>query len=278
LFFDRSITKTISKILYFRLEHDGFDLGKNRKAIKDNDLPVAKDIIKKFYESIKAGRKYLPNNDKVFLFDKSEVVKSPEVSLNVKSYKQPLIEHEWPLIEIGKLFKVEKGSLQSTKNKPGKYNFITASEEWKTHETFSHDCEAIIFAMGASGSLGRTHYVNGKFISSDLCFILTPSEEYIGRIDLRFYNNYFTFMRDKVVKDLARGAAKKAISQRNFKRYKLPYPPISIQKEIMKKVDDLKQKISSEEQIILEHKKKIENYKEEIRNRILHTPNKKNKS
>ena len=71
------------------------------------------------------------------------------------------------MIEIGKLFNIEKGSLQSSKCTPGQYSFITAGEEWKTHIEYTHDCEALVFAMAASGSLGRTHYVNGKFIASD---------------------------------------------------------------------------------------------------------------
>lgn len=90
---------------------------------------------------------------------------------------------EWKTIED--LFDFEKGTLQSSKCTPGKYTFITAAEEWKTHESYTHDCEALVFAMAASGSLGRTHYVNGKFISSDLCFILTPKKEL--KLDLLFY-------------------------------------------------------------------------------------------
>lgn len=92
------------------------------------------------------------------------------------------------MIEIGKLFNIEKGSLQSSKCTPGQYSFITAGEEWKTHIEYTHDCEALVFAMAASGSLGRTHYVNGKFIASDLCFILTPKKEYISKVNLRFYS------------------------------------------------------------------------------------------
>ena len=33
------------------------------------------------------------------------------------------------MIEIGKLFNIEKGSLQSSKCTPGQYSFITAGEE-----------------------------------------------------------------------------------------------------------------------------------------------------
>lgn len=126
---------------------------------------------------------------------------------------------EWKAID--ELFDYEKGTLQSSKCTPGKYPFITAAEEWKTHETFTHDCEALIFAMAASGSLGRTHYINGKFISSDLCFILTPKTGL--RLDLTFYYRLFNFLRSGIVKKTATGTSKLAINQTNFGAYKLPY-------------------------------------------------------
>ena len=54
---------------------------------------------------------------------------------------------------IGKLFYFKKGQLQSTKCTPGEFDFITAGEGWKTHNEYDHECEALIFAAAASGSL-----------------------------------------------------------------------------------------------------------------------------
>lgn len=131
--------------------------------------------------------------------------------------------------KIGALFNIEKGTVQSSKNISGNYNFITASAEWKTHNEYSHDCEAIIFAMGAAGSLGRTHYVNGKFIASDLCFILTPKNETQNQIDLKFYYLYFNLIREEIVKKTATGTSKLAINIKNFSNYEVITPSIDEQ-------------------------------------------------
>ena len=101
------------------------------------------------------------------------------------------------LKKINQLFNFEKGVLQSSKCIEGEYNFITAAADWKTHNEYSHDCEALIFAAAASGSLGRTHYVNGKFISSDLCFILTPKEPEKLPVDLKFYHIIFNLYKNE---------------------------------------------------------------------------------
>ena len=124
---------------------------------------------------------------------------------------------------IGKLFNFEKGQLQSTKCTPGEFDFITAAEGWKTHNEYDHECEALVFASAASGSLGRTHYVDGKFIASDLCFILTSKDEEDFPINLEFYHFVFNSLRPVLVAATKSGTSKESINRKNFKKYELPY-------------------------------------------------------
>lgn len=140
------------------------------------------------------------------------------------------------LVPIKALFNFEKGQLQSSKNTAGEYTFITASAEWKTHETYTHDCEALIFAMAASGSLGRTHHFNGKFISSDLCFILTPKEKYKDQIDLKFYHTIFNDLRESIVKQTATGTSKISINRSNFGNFEIPFFDKEHQATVRKKL------------------------------------------
>jgi type I restriction enzyme, S subunit len=135
------------------------------------------------------------------------------------------------LMRIDDLFHFEKGSLQSSKCTEGEFDFITASSEWKTHNEYTHDCEALVFAAAASGSLGRTHYVNGKFIASDLCFIITPKNQNELPIDLKFYHMIFNEFKDDIVKNTKAGTSKEAIGLKAFGNYKLPYFNIDKQVE-----------------------------------------------
>ena len=139
------------------------------------------------------------------------------------------------LIKIKDLFHFEKGSLQSSKCTPGEYNFITAASDWKTHKEYTHECEALIFAAAASGSLGRTHYVNGKFISSDLCFIVTPKDPDKLPVDLKFYHLIFEAFRDEIVRNTKAGTSKEAIGLKSFGIYRLPYFDIELQEKTKEK-------------------------------------------
>lgn len=133
------------------------------------------------------------------------------------------------MISIGELFEIEKGELQSTKCTPGDYDFITAAEDWKTHNEYSHECEALIFAAAASGSLGRTHYVDGKFTTSDLCYILTSKDEKNYPLNLSFYHFVFNSLRPALVAATKSGTSKESINQTNFKKYEIPYFDIELQ-------------------------------------------------
>ena len=153
------------------------------------------------------------------------------------------------LLRIDEIFNFEKGVLQSSKCVPGEYDFITASSDWKTHNEYTHDCEALIFAAAASGSLGRTHYVNGKFISSDLCFIITPKDQENLPVDLKFYHILFNELKDEIVRNTKAGTSKEAIGLGSFGKYQLPYFDIDTQIEIKNRfvnAEGLKSDLSNE--------------------------------
>ena len=137
------------------------------------------------------------------------------------------------MVKVSTLFNVVKGTLASESNVDGDYPFVTASEEWKTHTDYAHDTEAIVYAVSAAGSLGRSHYVSGKFIASNLCLVLTSKNDPNYPIDLEFYNCYFAAIRKQIVSDLADGTSKLTISPDMFKDYFIDYIPYREQQDFV---------------------------------------------
>ena len=140
----------------------------------------------------------------------------------------------YELVSINQLFDISKGDLASEKaDLTGVFDFITAAEGWKRHTSFSHDKEALVYAVGSQGSLGRCHYVNGKFVASNLCLILTPKHPNSYPINMGFYQKYFSIIRPKIVEALADGTSKKTINPHSFGNYKIEYVPLNKQNEFM---------------------------------------------
>ncbi len=142
------------------------------------------------------------------------------------------------LVKFSDIFVTKNfGTLQSEDNNPeGEYDFITAAEKWKKHDSYSHDQEAIIYAVGAEGSLGRAHYVKGKFIASTLCLILTPKNPKDYPVDLEFYAYYLMAIREKIVVALRNGTSKLTIKPEELDEYPIEYFDIVEQKNKKKKI------------------------------------------
>lgn len=225
-------------VLFYDLEDDGFvsiqhkgrvDINNSWNDIENNILTVINNSLE-----IKG------------ISEKRKIYKDGEL---IAQGVQNITNSKYELVKLGELFNTEKGSLQSSKaNEDGDYNFITASSEWLKHDEYTHDKEALIFAVGASGSLGRTHYVNGKFIVSNLCLILTPKNKKKYPINLEFYNIYFEVIRKKLVRNLADGTSKLTINDAVLKDYYIEYIPLDIQNEYVenyvKKYNILEQQLN----------------------------------
>lgn len=210
-------------VLFYNLEDDGFVSIQHKGRIDKNGVwPEIEDTI------VDA------------IFNSKEI---DGVCQKKKIYKDGVLfcagvpsrrNSNYELVKIGTLFNISKGTLQSESSIDGEYPFVTASEEWKTHTEYAYDTEAIVYAVAASGSLGRSHYVSGKFIASNLCLVLTSKNNPKYPIDLEFYNCYFASIRKQIVSDLKDGKSKLTISKEMFENYYIEYIPINQQRIFVK--------------------------------------------
>ncbi len=157
------------------------------------------------------------------------------------------IDYDRPMVKLGDLFHFEKGSLQSTKNDDtGEYEFITASDERKRHIEYTHDTEALIYAVGAGGSLGKSQYANGKFIASSLTTILTVKDNPKYPINIKFYNYMLNSIRTQIVDDLASGTSKLTLNPNELKNYYVEYIELNKQNEFVEKFFEEEIRIKNE--------------------------------
>ena len=209
--------------LFYDLEDDGFVSVQHKGRIdKFNKWPSEE---KKIIDCIATHSEIKNICEKRFIYNDDGI-------LNCYGFKE---ENNFEnSIRIGDLFKYEKGQLASESNEDGEYPFITASDEYKTHNDYSNDEEALIIAVSASGSLGKTHYYNGKFIASNLCLVLTPKKDSGYKINMQFYKYYFDSIRKKLRKDLADGTSKLTIDPEALMDYYIEYFDIEVQNNFVK--------------------------------------------
>ena len=151
------------------------------------------------------------------------------------------------LVEITELFSFTKGTLASLDENPdGKFNFVTASSEWKKSDYADQTGPALVYATGASGSLGKSQYVEGEFIASTLCYVLKPKNPNKYPLNLKFYNWYFSAIRNQIFADLADGTSKLTLGLDALKHYYVEYFPIEEQDSFVKQYIDDYERLKSE--------------------------------
>ena len=175
-----------------------------------------------------------------------EKIVSNSYSLNYAEYLKDETEEEYEegvvVKTLDQLFHITKGTLQSSKNTEGDYAFITASDTNKTHNSFTHDCECVMLVGGAEGSLAKAQYFKGKFIASDLLYVLISKNK--NEINYKYIWYYLNFSREKHLSDntICCGTPKKMISKDRCSKLKIPIPSLERQKEIVKYLDFIYEK------------------------------------
>lgn len=175
-------------------------------------------------------------------------IKKNNYNFKISSYtKTEQIQYGEDVIvkTLGEVCEIVKGSLQSSKNIEGEYAFITASDTNKTHNMFTHDCECVMLVGGSEGSLAKAQYFNGKFIASDLLYILTYKEPNI--INYRYLWYYLNNNRKKHLADdkICCGTPKKMISIERCSKIKIPILSLERQEEIIKDMDEISNSIDT---------------------------------
>jgi hypothetical protein len=235
------------EVIYYNLEDDGFvSIQHKGRVDKFNKWSELKETIT---DSIFNSKEIKGICEKKKIY-KDDILNCAGVQKNMSSKTK--------LLKVDDLFDIEDGSLASDNSEEGEFDFITGAEEWKKHSEYTHEKEALIYVVSAGGSLGRSHYVNGKFVASNLCLILTPKINDKYPLNLQFYNTYFNNLRKKIVSDLADGTSKLTIGKPNFKQYYIDYIPIDKQNDFVEKhIKEYNKKLKSLKKMIKEAEDKI---------------------
>ncbi len=237
LFLDKTRASN-GNILFGRIDNDGFEKGEQRRPIEENDLPRMKSVLRDFFQ---AGQHAGTESADICVRSVDELDDALSLFVNQHLVEVHRKNGAYPLRPLGQIFSIEKGSVQSSKASEGEYAFITASEEWSTHDEYTHEGPALVFAAAAEGSLGRVHYVGEgvQFVASDLCLILKERDE---PLDLHFYLGYFKSVRQLLVTALAKGASKTSINKSDLGKFLVTSPPLAAQIDVGDFVRDLERR------------------------------------
>ena len=260
LLLDNELAKQKQKIAFVKISADGYDLGASKRAVSQNDLPVALELLNSWASGVDV------NNAILTLVNKEELAIKGEYNLSGDRYKIG-VDHSntmWPMVRIGDVFQIESGGTPSTENS----EFWDGDIPWATLVDIPKSISKI---TTTARKISKTGLANSSAKIMPKNTVLVSSRATIGRIaitDVEMATNqgfknvivgiennasYVAYALSFKVEDMiamASGGTFKEISKSSFSNLEIPLPPLEIQEQIVAELDSFAAIISGAKQIV----------------------------
>lgn len=249
LILDRLLNKKSDKIFFAKVENDGFDLGKNREKIDNNDLPGIAKAINEYCTNLKKDV-FKKHEDLNFLI-KNKILESSDISFSFYQYLDQEISTKHETINLIDVIDVTKPKLISSKEikTNGIYPVVDQSKDFISGYSDNKEKLNIIknpvIIFGDHTRVFK--YVDFNFVGSgDGTKVLTNSEK---------FNTKFLYYLLKIypLKDLGYSRHFKLL-----KNLKIPLPPIEMQKDIVEELEQYQKVIDGAKQVVDNYKPNFE--------------------
>jgi type I restriction enzyme M protein len=267
LFMDRSLAKRTDKVLFVKIENDGFDLGAQRRPIGGSQLAEALailDIHKKAPEA-QEGKMALT-------VSRTRLLESPDINLSGDRYRTAAVRHtgKWPMVKIGDLSALQNGRafkptdwekedsgglpiirIQNLNDPHAEFNFYSGKVD---ERLIVRNGDLLFSWSGSRGTSFGPHiwYRNDGILNQHIFKMRHKST--IGR-------QFFYWMLKKAVEqveeNLHGGVGLVHITKGDLERIEIPLPPLDEQERIVAELEGYRKVIEGANQILASYKPTI---------------------
>lgn len=273
LILDKQLAKKTNNILFYKIEHDGFELGAQRRENDKNDLPLALSILNEYKNSISSENNFneLDYNN-IVLVEKDKILTNKDIILISDRYGIKKIQNSvFEIVRLEEISTIVRGSsprpqgdkryyggsiprlMISDVTRDGMYttpktDFLT--EEGALKSRAMSKGEVI---MAVSGNPGLT-----TILAVDACI----HDGFVGFRELsdRILPIYLYCMLNNIKKennDKADGAVFRNLTTDQIKDFEIPLPPLEIQQQIVNEINDFQKIIDGAKQVVNNYKPTI---------------------
>jgi len=281
LLMDKSLAKRIDRILFVKIENDGYDLGAQRRPIDPNDLPAAQKYLNIYKLKIENYKTKIEDSLFAHVVQKSEIAKSGDYNLSGDRYRE-FFRHpkgSYDVVELKELCDFSNG-LWKGKNPPFKKVPILRStnfqsdgflniEDIAVHEVETRELQKKILRYGdilIEKSGGGPDQPVGRVVFFDLREGKYSYSNFTSRIRVRtdriIPKFLFLILRHLYYLGSTENLQKRTSGIRNldlkaYQNLKIPIPPIEVQEKNVAEIDGYKKIIDAARQIVQSYKPTI---------------------
>ena len=258
LLLDKTLAKKTNKILFVKIENDGYSLGAQRKELSTSDLPDAVKTITNYQLRIKNDQAFdstqLPDN--ALLIEKSRIAENGDCNLSGDRYRIVTKQHKgkFDFVELADVAIIRKGSAITKKDsEEGNVPVIAGGQQPAYYHNESNRDGNVITVSASGAYAGFINFFEKPIFASDCSTIETNDSK---SADIKFLFHTLKSRQEDFYK-FQIGGGQPHVYPSHFSNYKIPLPPLSIQQEIVSKIEQYEKIIAGARQV-------VENYKPQI--------------
>lgn len=246
LLLDKNLAKKTDKVLFVKIEKDGYDLGAQRRALcnemddkpencpKHSDLSHALDTLQSWQKAVLDGQpaSFAPTIDSAYLIPISKLAESSDYNLSADRYREVIRigKQTYPMVKIQELIETISPPRKIQKTDfldKGAYPIIDQSQDdiagWTNDNSSIVRCEKPLVIFGDHTCVAK--YIDFPFAQgADGIKILYTKEELLPE--------YLYFILK--IKPIQSDGYKRHFSK--LKEFDIPLPPLEIQRQIVDEI------------------------------------------
>lgn len=269
LLIDKDLAKKKDEILFIKMESDGFDLGAQRRPIKENDIPRIIDTIKAFQND-----KDINSNSLVILASKAKITEKDYILVGER-YKEntDLTHSEYPIVELGEICELSAGNSAPQDKvlfENGTYPFFRTSDVGRVHisdnltltEDYLNENGILGLKLFPKGTIlfpksGASTFLNHRAIMGVDGYVSSHLATIVCKENIVNHKYLFRILIDIDSKDLTVDQAYPSLNIKQISQIKIPLPPLFVQGQIISEIESYQKIIDAAKQIINNYKPRI---------------------
>lgn len=253
LLFDKIIAKLTDKVLFAKVENDGFSLGAQRLPVEGSQLESIASAIKDFRTKMHRNEE-CASGAIITLVEKTKIIETADHNLRVERYIKKVIKKStYPQVKLGDVCNLYQPKTITGREliKDGEYVVYGANGIIGRYDKYNHEePEVIITCRGAT--CGTVNITSGKCWITGNAMVVCPIDEAMLN---KLYLYYLLSHSD--LSSVITGAAQPQITRMTLKEYTIPYPSIAEQKAIVAEIEAIEEENNKLKQQIEKNKAAI---------------------
>jgi len=280
LILDMALAKRAAHVAFFKVEHDGYDLGAQRRPTERNDLPRAQAEVGEYLRRLRAGEAvagFAPTLGQVVA--KERVAADGDYNLSGERYREGGMKtHSFPLVRIGEVCTINPRKNEIADLSPATFvSFVPMADMNENQMIFQANKQKPLSELSSS----YTYFVDNDVLLARVtpCFEngkagiarglrngvgFGSSEFYVFRCGDRVLPEWIYFcivhplFRNSAIAQMTGTGGLQRVPRAFVTDFQIPLPPLEIQREIVAEIEGYQKVIDRAQAEIEKYERKIQ--------------------